>query len=114
MGLRQFWPAHYYPPSVTLSFVRWLDLFGAISIQFLCKSSSEDRDIASILGISSDVAFRIAVSEPSFYSIYFAVTLHDTEISFVILVLIIWLSSQKILWKFPEDRWKFVEDSFHA
>ena len=55
------------------------------------KSSFEDRVIASILGKSSDVAFRISVSESSFYSIYFAVTFHDSKISFVpcILVLII-------------------------
>ena len=80
------------------------------------KSSFEDRVIASILGKSSDVAFRISVSEPSFYSLYFAVTLHDSKISFVLCQLsaIIWLPIEKVLWKFPEDRWKFVEDSFRT
>ena len=42
-------------------------------LDFKVKSSFEDRDIASILEKRSDVAFRISVSEPSFYSIYFAV-----------------------------------------
>ena len=71
------------------------------------KSSFEDRVIASILGKSSDVAFRISVSEPSFYSLYFAVTLHDSKISFVLCQLSasIWLPIEKVLWKFPEDSW---------
>ena len=56
---------------------------------FQVKSSIEDHVIASILGKSSDVVFRISVSEPSFYAIYFAITLHDNKIFFVILVLII-------------------------
>ena len=81
---------------------------------FQVKSSFEDRVTATIMEQSCDAAFRISVSEPSFYSIYFAVTLHDSMISFVILVLIIWLSSEKVLWNFPEHRWKFVEDNFHA
>ena len=55
---------------------------------FQVKSFFEDPVIASILGQSCDIAFSISVSEPSFYSIYFAVTLHDSMISFVILVLI--------------------------
>ena len=51
---------------------------------FQIKSSFEDRVIASILGKSSDVAFRISVYEPSFYSMYFTVTLQDSKISFVL------------------------------
>ena len=73
MRLCHVWLAQYSPATVTLSFVRWLDIFGYIYFV-----------IASILGKSSDVAFRISVSEPSFYSIYFEVTLHDSQISFVL------------------------------
>ena len=65
-----------------------------------------------LLGKISDVASKISISDPSFYSIYFAVTLHDSNISFVLCrpsAYITWLSSEKVLWKFPEDRWKFVE-----
>ena len=51
---------------------------------FQVKFSFEDRVIASILGKSSDDAFTISVYEPSFYSIYFIVTLHDSKISFVL------------------------------
>ena len=39
----------------------------------------EDRLITSILGKSSHVVFSIAVSEPSFCSIYFVDTLHDSQ-----------------------------------
>jgi len=34
-----FWPAKSSPATVTLSFVRWLDLFGSINIQFLYANS---------------------------------------------------------------------------
>ena len=51
---------------------------------FEVKSSFEDHVIASIVGKSNDVAFRISVYEPSFYFIYFAVTLYDRKISFVL------------------------------
>ena len=94
MGLCHFWPAQYSPASVNLSFVRWFDLFGSSNNKFLyanscaiycfqVKTSFQDRVIASILGKSNDVAFKISVYEPSFYSIYFAVTLHDSKISFL-------------------------------
>ena len=36
------------------------------------------------MGKSSDLAFRISVSEPYFYPNYFVVTLHDSKISFVL------------------------------
>ena len=97
MGLCHFWPAQYSSATDTLSFVRWLDLFGSINIQFLYANlwvpiiafksnlqTFEDRVIASILGKSCDVAFIILFFEPSFYSIYFAVTLHDSKLSFVL------------------------------
>ena len=48
------------------------------------KASLEDRVITSILRKSSDVAFSTAVSAPSFCSIYFVDTLHDSNISLVL------------------------------
>ena len=57
---------------------------------FQVKSSHKDRVITSTLGKISDVTFSIAVSEPSFSSICFADTFHDSTfpLPFVILVLI--------------------------
>ena len=66
-----------------------------------------------------NVAFKISVYESSFCSNYFAVTLHDSKISFVLCHLSAYhrLSSERVLWKFPEDRWTltvFVHKTQHA
>jgi len=80
---------------------------------FQAKSSFKDRVIVSILGKSSDVAFRISVSESSFYSIYIAVTFYDRQQQYFLRPLppscLLYDCKVKRFHKiFLKTRWKFV------
>ena len=91
------------------SIVRWLDSYGSINIQFLyanwwvqITAFQQNLLLKTVLSLAnSDVAFSIAVSEPSFCSICFADSLHNSKIPFVLCHLSAynWLSSEKGLIK---------------